>query len=44
MKKTKLMSLTECKIVDLPRINDPRGNLTFIEGIASSRTRGLASG
>ena len=21
-----------CKIVDLPRITDPRGNLTFIEG------------
>jgi hypothetical protein len=32
MEKTKLMSLAECKIVDLPRINDPRGNLTFIEG------------
>lgn len=26
------MSLTECKIVDLPKINEPRGNLTFIEG------------
>jgi hypothetical protein len=26
------MSLTECKIIDLPKINDPRGNLTFIEG------------
>jgi WxcM-like protein len=26
------MSLDDCKIIDLPRINDPRGNLTFIEG------------
>jgi hypothetical protein len=26
------MSLTECRIIDLPKINDPRGNLTFIEG------------
>ena len=26
------MSLAECKVIDLPRINDPRGNLTFIEG------------
>ncbi len=26
------MSLEECKLVDLPKINDPRGNLTFIEG------------
>ncbi|MGB6484630.1 MAG: FdtA/QdtA family cupin domain-containing protein [Candidatus Acidiferrales bacterium] len=26
------MSLADCKIIDLPRINDPRGNLTFIEG------------
>lgn len=26
------MSLAECKIIDLTRINDPRGNLTFIEG------------
>lgn len=25
------MSLGECQIVDLPRINDPRGNLTFVE-------------
>lgn len=32
MEKTTLFSLAECKIVDLPRINDPRGNLTFIEG------------
>jgi len=25
------MSLDECCIVDLPKISDPRGNLTFIE-------------
>lgn len=25
------MSLACCKIIELPRINDPRGNLTFIE-------------
>jgi len=25
------MSLTDCRIIDLPKINDPRGNLTFIE-------------
>ena len=26
------MSLEKCKIIELPRIADPRGNLTFIEG------------
>ncbi|ATX80300.1 WxcM-like, C-terminal [Mariprofundus aestuarium] len=26
------MSLDQCRIVDLPKISDPRGNLTFIEG------------
>jgi len=26
------VSLKDCKIIDLPKINDPRGNLTFIEG------------
>ena len=26
------MSLIDCKLIDLPKINDPRGNLTFIEG------------
>jgi hypothetical protein len=26
-----MMSLRECKIIELPKINDPRGNLTFIE-------------
>ena len=24
--------LNECRLIDLPRINDPRGNLTFVEG------------
>ena len=26
------MTIEDCKIVDLPKIQDPRGNLTFIEG------------
>lgn len=26
------MKLAECKIIELPRINNERGNLTFIEG------------
>ncbi len=26
------MSLEDCKFIDLPKILDPRGNLTFIEG------------
>jgi dTDP-4-dehydrorhamnose 3,5-epimerase-like enzyme len=26
------MALSDCKIIDLPKITDPRGNLTFIEG------------
>ena len=25
------MNLTDCRIIDLPKITDPRGNLTFIE-------------
>jgi dTDP-4-dehydrorhamnose 3,5-epimerase-like enzyme len=25
------MSLEKCRLIDLPKINDPRGNLTFIE-------------
>ena len=25
------MSLEDCKLVQLPQVNDPRGNLTFIE-------------
>ena len=25
------MSIHDCTILDLPRINDPRGNLTFVE-------------
>lgn len=30
--KTPPMSLEQCRIIDLPKISDPRGNLTFIEG------------
>ena len=26
------MPLDDCKFIDLPKISDPRGNLTFIEG------------
>lgn len=26
------MTIADCRIIDLPRISDPRGNLTFIEG------------
>jgi len=26
------MNIDLCKIIDLPKIQDPRGNLTFIEG------------
>ncbi len=26
------MSLEECRIIELPKIADPRGNLTYIEG------------
>ena len=26
------MPLLDCKFIDLPKISDPRGNLTFIEG------------
>jgi hypothetical protein len=26
------MPVADCRIIDLPRITDPRGNLTFIEG------------
>lgn len=26
------MALANCRIIDLPKISDPRGNLTFIEG------------
>jgi len=26
------MSIKKCKLIDLPKISDPRGNLTFIEG------------
>jgi hypothetical protein len=27
-----LLSLENCKLIDLPKISDPRGNLTFVEG------------
>ena len=26
------MSLQDCRIIELPKIQDPRGNLTFVEG------------
>lgn len=26
------MKIEECKVIELPKITDPRGNLTFIEG------------
>ena len=26
------MGLADCRLIDLPKISDPRGNLTFIEG------------
>lgn len=26
------MSISDCRIVELPKISDPRGNLTFVEG------------
>jgi len=26
------MGISQCRIIDLPKIADPRGNLTFIEG------------
>jgi dTDP-4-dehydrorhamnose 3,5-epimerase-like enzyme len=26
------MALADCRIIDLPKVSDPRGNLTFIEG------------
>jgi dTDP-4-dehydrorhamnose 3,5-epimerase-like enzyme len=26
------MKVTDCKLIELPRIHDPRGNLTFVEG------------
>ena len=30
--KTQSGSLDGCRIIDLPKISDPRGNLTFVEG------------
>lgn len=26
------MSVSNCKVIELPKISDPRGNLTFVEG------------
>ncbi len=26
------MNLNDCKLIDLPKVVDPRGNLTFVEG------------
>lgn len=26
------MALSDCRVIELPKISDPRGNLTFIEG------------
>ncbi|HWA24540.1 MAG TPA: FdtA/QdtA family cupin domain-containing protein [Lacunisphaera sp.] len=26
------MTIADCKLIDLPKIADPRGNLTFVEG------------
>jgi dTDP-4-dehydrorhamnose 3,5-epimerase-like enzyme len=26
------MKVNDCKVIELPRINEPRGNLTFVEG------------
>ncbi len=34
LSKVPLRLLADCKIVELPKISDPRGNLTFIEGDA----------
>lgn len=28
------MTITECRLIDLPKIHDQRGNLTFVEGNA----------
>lgn len=26
------MAIQDCRVIDLPKISDPRGNLTFVEG------------
>jgi len=26
------MNLNDCRLIDLPKVSDPRGNLTFVEG------------
>jgi dTDP-4-dehydrorhamnose 3,5-epimerase-like enzyme len=28
----KMMNINDCKIIELPKTTDPRGNLSFIEG------------
>jgi hypothetical protein len=30
--KTSFMSLNNCQVIELPKIAEPRGNLTFVEG------------
>ena len=29
-----MLSIDECQVIELPKISDPRGNLTFIEGLS----------
>jgi hypothetical protein len=31
--RTNMSALSRCRLVNLPKISDPRGNLTFVEGI-----------
>jgi len=26
------MAISNCKLIELPKVSDPRGNLTFVEG------------
>lgn len=33
MKSTERMHISDCRIIDLPKLSDPRGNLTPIEGL-----------
>jgi len=30
--RKKMYKIADCQLIDLPKISDPRGNLTFIEG------------
>ena len=32
LKSERAVNIENCKIIDLPKIQDPRGNLTFVEG------------